>query len=273
VTPASPVTSRRIRTAVGMVGLDSSGSGEPLVLLHGFPHDRTLWAPQLAAPIPGVRCFAPDLPGFGQTTRGKVASVEAWADWLAGVLDHLKLGRVMLGGLSMGGYLCFAFWRRHAQRVRALILADTRAGADDLEGKAKRSAMQALAREQGAGAIAERMIAGMVGRTTRDERPEVVATLDAMMRRTRVPAIVDALALLRERPDSSPTLATITVPTLIICGEEDALTPPRESQAMQSAIAGSRLGLVPRAGHASNLEDPVVFNRLLSGFASATIRG
>lgn len=268
-----PATRKRIRTAVGTVGFDSSGSGEPLVLLHGFPHDRSLWAPQLAAPIPGVRLFAPDLPGFGQSSRAKVASVEAWADWLAAVLDHLQLDRVMLGGLSMGGYLCFAFWRRHARRVRALVLADTRAGADDAEGKAKRSAMQQLVREQGAGAVAERMLAGMVGKSTREGRPEVVATLDAMMRRAKVPSIVDALTLLRERPDSTPTLATIDVPTLIVCGEEDALTPPKESQAMHAAIRGSRLGLIPRAGHASNLEDPATFNRLLAGFASATIRG
>ena len=266
------MTRHRIRTAVGHVAFDSVGTGEPLVLLHGFPHDRSLWAPQLAQPVPGVRMFAPDLPGFGESSPLAEATVERWADWLATLFDHLALERVMLGGLSMGGYLCFAFWRRHARRVRALVLADTRAGADDQEGKAKRTAMQDLAREQGAGAVAERMIAGMVGKSTREGRPDVVATLDAMMRRARVPAIVDALTVLRERPDSTMTLATIDVPTLIVCGEEDALTPARESEAMHAAIRGSRLELIPRAGHASNLEDPATFNRLLSSFASATIR-
>lgn len=267
------MTRHRVRVGRGHVAFESAGTGEPLVLLHGFPHDRTLWAPQLAAPIDGVRTFAPDLPGFGESSRVGEASVERWADWLAALLDHLQLERVMLGGLSMGGYLCFAFWRRHPQRVRALILADTRAGADDLDAKAKRSEMQALVRAQGAGSIAERMLPGMVGRTTRDSRPDVVAALDAMMRRQSMPAIVDALTLLRERPDSTPTLATISVPTLVLCGEEDALTPVKESEAMASAIPGSRLAIVPRAGHASNLEEPATFTRLLSGFASATIRG
>lgn len=266
------MTGHRVKVGRDAVAFESSGNGEPLVLLHGFPHDRSLWAPQLAAPIPGVRLFAPDLPGFGESSRLKEASVERWADWLAALLDQLGLDRVILGGLSMGGYLCFAFWRRHPRRVRALALADTRAGADDVDGKAKRTAMQELVREQGVGAVAERMITGMVGRTTREERPDVVATLDAMMRRARVPAIVDALTLLRERPDSTMTLGTIDVPTLILCGEEDALTPLKESEAMHAAIAGSRLEVVPRAGHASNLEDPATFNRLLSGFASATIR-
>jgi 3-oxoadipate enol-lactonase len=235
------MTRHRVRVGRGHVAFESAGTGEPLVLLHGFPHDRTLWAPQLAAPIDGVRTFAPDLPGFGESSRAGEASVERWADWLAALLDHLQLERVMLGGLSMGGYLCFAFWRRHPQRVRALILAD--------------------------------MLPGMVGRTTRDSRPDVVAALDAMMRRQSMPAIVDALTLLRERPDSTPTLATISVPTLVLCGEEDALTPVKESEAMASAIPGSRLAILPRAGHASNLEEPAAFTRLLSGFASATIRG
>lgn len=257
----------------GPTVLSVAGEGEPLVLLHGFPHDRTLWAPQLAAPPEGVRMVAPDLPGFGESARIDGPSVDSWADWLAAVLDHLGLHRVMLGGLSMGGYLCFAFWRRYPARVLALVLCDTKAGADDEAGKAKRVEMQRLARERGAGAIAERMIAGMVGKSTREERPAVVATLDAMMRRASPDAIRDALDVLRGRPDSTPTLATITVPTLIVCGEEDALTPVAESRAMHAAIAGSELGIIPRAGHASNLEDPAAFDRLLSAFVSATIRG
>jgi 3-oxoadipate enol-lactonase len=261
------------RIAMGApVGLSEAGEGDALVLLHGFPHDRALWAPQLADPPKGVRLLAPDLPGFGESARIEAPSVDTWADWLAALLDHLQLDRVMLGGLSMGGYLCFAFWRRHPQRVSALLLCDTKAGADDDQGKAKRLEMQRLAKEKGAGAIAEKMITGMVGKTTREERPAVVATLDAMMRRASPQAIHDALDVLRLRPDSTPTLATIAVPTLIACGEEDALTPVAESRAMHAAIRGSELGVIPRAGHASNLEDPAAFGRLLKGFVSATIR-
>ncbi len=261
-----------IRTPAGLVGLDTAGAGVPLVLLHGFPHDRTLWAPQLAAAIPDVRTVAPDLPGFGESAPIAAASVDAWADWLAGLLDAVELDRVILGGLSMGGYLCFAFWRRHPDRVRALVLADTKAGADDAEGKAKRVAMQQVAASEGVGSIAEKMITGMVGKTTRETRPDVVATLAAMMRRQGVRAVHDALDVLKERPDSTPTLATITVPTLILVGEEDALTPVAESRAMAAAIPGSRLEVIPQAGHASNLEDAATFTRLLSEFVEATIR-
>lgn len=255
------------------ISYDEAGSGEPLVLLHGFPHERTLWAPQLASPPAGTRLIAPDLPGFGDSSRLESPSVDRWADWVAGLIDHLGHERVILGGLSMGGYLCFAFWRRHPAKVRALVLADTKAGADDAAGRAKRVEMQALVRKDGSEAVAAKMITGMVGKTTREERPAVVATLDAMMRRASTDAVFDALEVLKERPDSTPTLATITVPALIVCGEEDALTPVAESRAMHEAIKGSRIGVIPRAGHASNLEDPKAFGRLLSSFVKATIRG
>lgn len=260
-----------VTTKSGTVGLDSAGEGAPLLLLHGFPHDRALWAPQFAAPIAGIRMLAPDLPGFGESAPVDVPSLDAWADWTADLLDALHIDRVMLGGLSMGGYLCFAVWRRHRERVRALVLADTKAGADSDEARGKRREMQAMARTEGVGAVAAKMLPGMVGRTTRATRPDVVATLDAMMRRSSGRAVHDSLDALRTRADSTPTLATISVPTLILCGEEDALTPVAESRAMHAAIPGSRLGTIPGAGHASNMENSATFNRLLSEFASATI--
>lgn len=260
------------RTRSGTVGYDDRGKGEPLLLLHGFPHDRSLWAPQLANDALGVRRIAVDLPGFGESGPAVEPTLDRWADWIADLLDDLALDRVVLGGLSMGGYLAFAIWRRHPERVRALVLADTRAGPDSEEGRAKRREMQALVRAEGPSAVAERMLTGMVGRTTRAERPSVVATLDSMMRRAPVPAVIDALQALMDRDDSTPTLRTITVPTLVVCGEEDVLTPPAESRAIHAAIAGSELALLPRAGHASNLEDPAGFDGLLSRFLTATIR-
>lgn len=262
-----------VPTAFGGVGLDSAGEGAPLVLLHGFPHDRSLWAPQLAAVPPGVRLIAPDLPGFGESASLADASFDAWADGLAGLFDALRIERAILGGLSMGGYLAFAFWRRHPGRVRALVLADTRPGADSEEARANRRALQSLARAEGTGAVADRMITGMVGRTTRETRPAVIGSLDAMMRRASVPALTDALDAMIERGDSTPTLGTIRVPTLVVCGEEDVLTPVAESRAMHAAITGSSLALIPAAGHVSNLEAPEVFNSLLYGFTLASIRG
>ncbi len=260
-----------IATRSGTVGVDEAGTGIPVLLLHGFPHDRTLWAAQLAAPPAGARFIAVDLPGFGESESAGVPSLDAWADWTIGVLDALEIEQAVVGGLSMGGYLAFAIWRRHPKRVRGLILADTKAPADTLEGQQKRVAMQALAVTDGAGAIADAMMPGMVGKTTRSSRPQAVAFLDEMLRRQAVGAIHDALDALRTRPDSTPTLATITVPTLIICGDEDTLTPVKESDAMHAAIADSQLAIIPGAGHASCVEHPSAFNALLAGFLTARI--
>lgn len=258
-----------VTTLDGAVGLDEAGAGTPVLLLHGFPHDRTLWAAQLAAPAPGARLIAPDLPGFGESESAGAPSLDGWADWTIALLDALKIEQAVVGGLSMGGYLAFAIWRRHPQRVRGLILADTKAPADTLEGQEKRVAMQAKAATDGAGAIADAMMPGMVGKTTRASRPQALAFLDEMLRRQSVSAIHDALDAMRTRPDSTPTLATITVPTLIVCGEEDTLTPVKESEAMHAAIADSQLAIIPSAGHASCVEQPAPFNALLAGFLTA----
>jgi 3-oxoadipate enol-lactonase len=258
-----------IETRAGTVGYDEAGAGTPVLLLHGFPHDRSLWAAQLAAPPAGARLIAPDLPGFGESASTEVPSLDAWADWVDALCERLALPTVLLGGLSMGGYLAFAVWRRHPARVRGLILADTKAPADTDEGRAKRVEMQQMALEQGAGAISEKMMPGMVGKTTRETRPRAIEHLDAMMRRASVGAIHDALDAMRTRADSTPTLATITVPTLIICGDEDALTPPKESEAMHRVLPDSQLAMIPGAGHASCVEHPAAFNAALAGFIGA----
>lgn len=261
-----------IGTKAGTVGFDEAGAGVPIVLLHGFPHDRSLWAAQLAAPPPGARLIAPDLPGFGESRPVGVPSLDDWADWTMAFCDALALPKVVIGGLSMGGYLAFAIWRRHPERVSGLILSDTKAGADSDEGKQKRRDLQALAVEKGAGAVAEKQLPGMVGKTTRETRPQVVALVNAMMRAASVGAISDALDAMRTRADSTPTLATITVPTLVLCGAEDALTPVAESEAMHKAIAKSQLAVIPGAGHASCVEHPAAFNALLAGFVTASLR-
>jgi pimeloyl-ACP methyl ester carboxylesterase len=150
--------------------------------------------------------------------------------------------------------------------VRALLLADTRAGADSDDGQAKRREMIELARSGGSRAVADAMITGMVGKTTREKRPEIVDGVRAMLARAPVPGIVGALEAMIARPDSTPTLCTIDVPTLIVVGAEDVLTPPKESAAMASAIANSTLEVIPRAGHVSCLERPAAFNYVVTDF-------
>jgi 3-oxoadipate enol-lactonase len=256
-------------SARGTFGYEEVGAGIPVVLLHGFPHNRQLWEAQLAAPPTGVRVIAIDLPSFGESESAAVPSLDAWADWVAAALDALSIERAVFAGLSMGGYLCFALWRRHPSRVMGLVLADTKAPADTLEAQTKRVAMQATVVTDGVGSVVEALMQGMIGKTTRDSRPRAVEFVDAILRRASVGAVHDALDALRTRPDSTATLASITVPTLVICGDEDALTPLKESHAMHAAIPGAQLAVIPAAGHLSNVEHPAAFNAVLFGFIQA----
>jgi pimeloyl-ACP methyl ester carboxylesterase len=245
---------------------DDAGSGTPLVLLHGFPMDRGLWAPQRRALSRRARVIVPDLRGFGASAGAPPVTMDGHADDVAALLDVLGIEQAVVGGMSMGGYVAFAFWRRHRARVRALILSDTRAGADGEEGKAKRREMIASAKSGGAAAVADAMMPGIIGKSTRAKRPEIVREMRAMLDRAPVPGLVAALQAMMDRLDSTPTLATIDVPTLIVVGEEDVLTPPKESEAMHAAVRGSRLEIVPKAGHASNFERPSAYNHLAAEF-------
>jgi len=249
---------------------DDAGAGPPLLLLHGFPHDRALWAPQRAL-ARRARVIAPDLRGFGASAAAGAppTTLDAHADDAAALLDALGIERAVVGGLSMGGYIAFAFWRRHRARVAALLLADTRPGADDAAGIARRRELIAAARRDGARAVADAMMPGLLGKTTRARRPGVEREMRAICERAPVAGIVGALEAMIARPDSTPDLATIDVPVQIVVGAEDVLTPPRESEAMHAAIRGSRLAVIPEAGHASNLEDPAAFNAVVEDFLRA----
>lgn len=248
------------------IGYDDTGTGTPLVFLHGFPHNRTLWSAQMGALLGHARCIAPDLRGFGESSVAAPYSVDQYADDVAALLDVLHIQRAVVCGLSMGGYVAFALWRRHRERVRALILADTRPGSDSEEAREKRREMIRLAREKGSSAVADQMILGMVGKSTREKCPEVVDSVHRLLESAPVEGIVGALEAMIARPDSTELLATIDVPTLIIVGEEDTLTPPREARAMHAAIRGSTLEQLAGAGHVSNLERPAAFNHLVSEF-------
>ncbi|HEY5492182.1 MAG TPA: alpha/beta fold hydrolase [Gemmatimonadaceae bacterium] len=248
------------------LGYDDVGSGIPVLLLHGFPHNRSLWSPQLGALAAAARTICMDLRGFGDSTPGAARSMDDYADDAAALLDTLGIDRAVITGLSMGGYATLAFWRRHPARVRALVLCDTRAGADSEASRASRRDMQVMAQRQGSAAIANQLINGMVGPTTRLKNPELVDELHRMMSLAPEDGVVGALGAMMTRPDSTPTLATIDVPTLIIVGEEDALAPVTEARTMYLAIGGSRLEIIAGAGHVSNAERPATFNHLLSEF-------
>jgi 3-oxoadipate enol-lactonase len=252
---------------------DDVGTGLPIVFLHAFPLDRSMWAPQVAALVRQGRCIAPDLRGFGGSTAAPPYFMDQYADDVAALLDTLDVAPAVVVGLSMGGYVAFAFWRRHATRVRGLVLSDTRAGADTDEGKEKRRRLIEVARSRGSTTVAEMQIASMVGATTRERRPDVVEGIRAMMAGAPADGIVGALEALMARPSSTPTLGTIDVPTLIVVGDEDTLTPPNEAESMHERIRGSRLEVVSQAGHICNLERPAAFNHVLTEFVEGVSLG
>ena len=260
----------RVELGTRGVGYDDAGEGRAVVFVHGFPHHRRLWAPQLRALAGHTRAIALDLPGFGESDLPERFTIDAWADGIARFLDALEIERAVIAGLSMGGYITLAFWRLHRERVLALVLADTRAGADTEEGKQKRRETIELARREGPTAVARALLPGMVGKSTREREPSVVASMRAMLESASVESIVGACEAMMNRPDATASLATIDVPTLIISGDEDVLIPPKESRAMHSAISGSRLDIIPGAGHVSNVERPAAFNQVLCEFLATT---
>ena len=247
------------------------GRGLPVVLLHAFPLNRMMWEPQIAALFGECRCIAPDLRGFGDSPRSGPYSIDQYADDVVALLDALQIERAVVGGLSMGGYVALALWRRHRKRIRALVLADTRSGADTDEGKQKRGELIALAQSEGSAAVADRQITGLLGKSTREKQPELVDRIRSIMAGESPAGIVGALEAMRDRPDSTPLLAGIDVPTLIVVGDEDVVTPPKEARAMHDAIRGSRLEVIPAAGHLSNLERPAAFNAALSDFVGSLL--
>lgn len=254
------------------VGYDDVGDGMPVVFLHGFPHDRTLWAAQLGSLAVPVRTLACDLRGFGESDMEGDASamtIDDYARDVAAWLRGLSIDRAVIAGVSMGGYIAFALWRRDPSLVRALVLADTRAGNDDETGRARRTAHIEFVRQRGSAEFAEELLPSMLGKTTRAANPELMDGVRTMLARAPVNAVIGALTAMRDRPDSTPALATIGVPTLIVVGAEDAITPVKESRAMHGAIAGSRLEIVPGAGHLASAERPAAFNHVLSEFLAA----
>jgi len=243
------------------------GWGVPVVLLHAFPLDQRMWDEQVAAFAARHRVVTFDWRGFGRSTLGETAStMEVFADDVAGLLDALEIERAVICGLSMGGYAAFAFYRKYAERVAALILADTRPGPDTDEGKRGRYEMAELARCSGASALVEKMIPKLLGATTQQTKPHIVERVRAMIESNNAEGIARALHGMAERADSTELLAQINCPTLVIVGSEDGLTSPSEAEKMSQGISGARLVTIAGAGHLSNLEQPDEFNRAVSDF-------
>lgn len=246
---------------------EEHGRGFPVVLLHGFPFNRTMWREQVDALKESCRIITPDLRGFGETgVTPEPATMEQMAQDVAALLDDLDIKRAVIGGLSMGGYVTLAFYRLFPLRVRGLVLADTRAEADTEEARQNRELTARRALEQGMHAIAEAMMPRLLAPATFSDRPDVVERVRSMIVATNPKGAAAASRGMALRRDQTGLLFNIIAPTLLLVGSEDVLTPPPLSEAMRREIRGSRLHIIEGAAHVSNLERAEEFTKALGQF-------
>ena len=249
---------------------DDQGEGVAVLLIHGYPLSRAIFAPQERALSPHYRVIVPDLRGFGDSDApGETYHMALLADDLVALLDHLGVNQAVVGGLSMGGYVALAFWRHHAPRVRALILMDTRAEADTDEVRQSRQQAIATAWQEGSRAIAEQMAAQVLGRTTHASRPALVEEVKQLMASTPPAGIIGALQGMLARPAATDLLPAISVPTLVLVGEEDAEGFQTAAQTLAERIPGARRVTIPQAGHLITLENPSAVNAALLDFLAS----
>jgi pimeloyl-ACP methyl ester carboxylesterase len=257
----------RLKSADAEIACEVLGDGPPVVLLHPFPASHRLWLPAAQALASRYRVILPDLRGHGDSEGGEgPATMKKHAADLALILDHAEVGRAPLVGVSIGGYVIFEFWRRYPGRIAALVLCNTKAQADTPEARAGRLQAAAEVTERGTEPFFESMVPKFFGQTTRDTRPDLVEGALRMMRQMSAENLALVQRGVAERPDSVGLLDEINVPTLIVTGDEDILTGPREAELMRQHIAGSRLAVIPRAGHYSPWEQPGELGPLLRQF-------
>ncbi len=249
----------------------SQGSGPPIVLLHGFPLNHTIWTPEIEELSRDFQVVTPDLRGHGKSevTLG-VYGMDLFAQDLKALLDHLRIERIILGGLSMGGYVAFAFLKQFREKVQALILADTKAEADTMESQDRREQQAREALRDGTEPLANRLIQTMLTTETRQSDKALTSQVYEMMRLTNPIGVAGALRGMAQRPDSTPLLSSLRIPTLILVGEKDSTTPLSDAQKMSTAIGGSELVIVPRSAHLTSLENPKSVNVALRRFLERT---
>jgi pimeloyl-ACP methyl ester carboxylesterase len=247
------------------IDYSDDGEGLPVVLLHAFANDRTLWAPQIAAFRERYRVIAPTLRGFfgSSPVDGQAVSMDTYADDVVALLDHLAIGRAVIGGISLGGYVALSLALRHPARIAGLVLANTRATADDPQWASYREALVEEVEQRGAVAVIENY----------GDKPfspacpiAVKREVRAMIGRQPASGLASGIRGMAQRPDRTDHLAGIGAPTLVIGGTDDAYIPSTEGQAMHRRIVGSRFVDIPGAGHLSNVDSTAAFNAAVETF-------
>jgi pimeloyl-ACP methyl ester carboxylesterase len=252
-----------------MLAYDDQGSGPPVVFLHGFPFNRSTWRVQVEGLRDSYRVIVPDLRGHGASKAPEgVYTIDEQAGDVVELLDALKITEpVVVAGLSMGGYVALALTLQHHERVRGLILIDTRAGADTPEAAKNRETSARTVEVNGTTShVIEGMLPRLFAESTRSRRPDLITQIRQVMESTAPRAVIGALRGMAIRPDRTADLARIHVPTLIIVGADDAITPPDESRKMAEKLSNAELVIVPEAGHLAPLENPRVCNEAILGF-------
>ncbi|HXZ81701.1 MAG TPA: alpha/beta hydrolase [Terriglobales bacterium] len=243
------------------------GQGPPLVLLHAFPLNYLVWMPVAERLSTRYRVILPDLRGHGESGLGDgVATMQKHVADVLRICDEAGADKAIFGGISIGGYILFELWRRARERVQALILCNTRAGPDTEEGRRARLSSAEDVEKRGPDLFFDSMVPKLVSKATLASRPDLAAQVRAMMDKMSVAAVAAVQRGLAARPDSITTLKTIDVPTLIVVGEEDSLTPVSEAQLMHQGIEGSLLRVIPKGGHVAAFEQPEEMHRVMRGF-------
>jgi 3-oxoadipate enol-lactonase len=246
----------------------TAGEGDPVIFLHAFPYNSSMWDGQLANVPEGWQFIAPDMRGFGDSAADGTGplTMDTFADDVVGLMDHLNIDQAVICGLSMGGYVALPLVARYADRVRALALAATRASADNEQARKGRIDLAARARKEGVQPVIEAFLPKMVSAHNRLKDPRLEDTLRWMMEMTKPESMARALEGMAQRKDYTSELANINVSTLVIRGELDEIIAANDMEFMARTIRGARHEVVSLAGHMLNIEATEVFNRIFASF-------
>ncbi|HYR95423.1 MAG TPA: alpha/beta fold hydrolase [Candidatus Binatus sp.] len=264
---------RGVRARSARLYTRDAGSGQAVLLLHAFPLNSRMWEPQLAVLAGGCRLIVPDMPGFGLSPApATTPSLDDWARAVVAVLAALDVDRVIVAGLSMGGYLAFRLIEPLGPRLIGMLLADTRATPDTEDAAVRRHELAAEVEMSGVEAAAAEFLPKLLGRTTQRTRPELLDRVRAIILENTPAGVAGALRAMAARPDSTPLLARIRCPVLCLAGDEDVVTPPDVVGAMAEQIPGARMRTVPLAGHLTSVEVPEAFNDAVGELLDRSVR-